>query len=153
MPAMPARKLNPVEREAEKSELLSSPEKTKSFSSAMNEYLEELKKTTLNSWDKAVIIPFGILFTFFGLLEQYKGIKIFEAPDNKTILSALLTIFLFGFLMSVTVNARQGRVLGRLEWIKKAKRPKTFFFVLTFYSGLAFVLCVGSLYTFLTSLF
>ena len=45
MPAMPARKLNPIEKEAKKPNPFPSPEEEKAFSSAMNEYLEELKKT------------------------------------------------------------------------------------------------------------
>ncbi len=153
---MPATSLKTIKKDsykAEKPESSSTLKKKKSFDSAMAEYLKELKKPVLNSWDKVITVPVGILFAFFCLLEQYKGIKIFDVPDNKTFLSALLAIFLFGFLMSLTVNARKGRVLGRYGWIKKAKRPKTFFLVLTFYSGLAFALCVHSLYTVLTSLF
>lgn len=153
MPAMPARKLNPVEKEAKKSKPFPSPEEEKAFSSAMNEYLEELKKPVLNSWDKAVIIPFGILFAGFALTEQFTDIKIFEATDNQTILSALLAVFLFGFLMSLIDNARQGRVLGKRGWVKRAKRPKMFFFTLTFYIGLTLVVCAHALHTVLTSLF
>ena len=132
MPAMPLKTLKKGSYRTEKPEPPSSLKKKKSFSSVMDEYLKELKKDVLNSWDRMVIIPFGILFIFFGLLEQYKGIKIFEAPNNKLILSALALIFFFGFLMSTIVNARQGRILGRYGWIKKAKRPKMFFCVLTF---------------------
>jgi hypothetical protein len=150
---MPARKLNPVEKEAKKPNPLPSREEETAFSSAMNEYLEELKKPTLNSWDKAIIIPFFIPFAVFGILEQYTDVKVFEAPDNETVLSTLLAIFFFGFLMSVITNARQGRVLGRLAWIKRAKRPKTFFFVLAFYVGFAFVICTHALHTVLASLF
>ena len=151
MSSMPARKINPKETEKKAYEKLSVAE----------EFLKK-DKEKLTVWDWMMIVPLCV-FVLFALLEEYAGSTIFESSDTP-ILSALAIIFGFGFLMSTVATVKKGRVrvfrrrtrswkMRETEWVEKSKNPRKFLFVVISRLGVAFAVCIGAVYAFLTNVF
>lgn len=134
-----------------------SPEKGERFSAINKHYMKASKITT---WDWMMITPIVVMCGWF-LINEHTGINIPELNSSNRFLFLLLSVFSFGFLMTVVGSAKKGRVsvyfgrgfLSADRVFTKEKNPILFFFIISIYLIAAFGFCVYTLYCVLSNLF
>ena len=118
------------------------------------------KASKFMRWDWVMITSIIVLCVWF-LLNEHTGMNIPELNSSNRFLFLLLSVFSFGFLMTVVGSAKKGRVsvyfgrgfLSADRVFTKEKNPILFFFIISIYLMAAFGFCVYTLYRVLSNLF